>query len=686
MSATTHAGIMPTMSRSHAVPRIGIVIMLALLLAVAFWLRVSRLGALGLVHDEGTQALAVEGILRHGLPRVDSGLVYARNVFFLYVQAASAKIFGLNEFSLRFPSVLFGVVTIPVAYWLGKTLFTWHVGLLAASVLTFSGWEIEMARYARFYTAFQLMYLVSLLCFFRGFMCGERRYRLWFIGASLVTFSTHELGGVLATLFLIPLVLDSYSIRQKFAFGLWALGLAILWVLYRQLELFLRAFGAPLHRVDEVASAAGLYEVVGSLLTRLTGIGVRFYTPKLDSVPNLLQEHPAQMVALGVVAGVATAYLVYRLLRPGDARHALFAIALVWAAFFHLFGLVALMLAGYLVTVVRDARMLLTRELKVAYAVAGVCFIFWSVVAAANPELPLNRAMVEMFDYPRMYRYFFSRFVEGWPVLTLVLCVGSALLLVRSLLDRSDPVPPFLLGGIFLPIIPASLFARAHEARYFFHLYPLVVIVFARVAVQSWAGLAKHLRRGPVWSKGVLAATAAVAALFISQDANPVNAWAITARTHYSERHPVRGVTSWKAYARFHQDLKTPSLYVRARLAPQDTVVAVGQAHMISAYHFYTGRVDYAVWGGAYLRDRRVTEEGKIVGYVTGSEILDSLPGVKEVIERNSSGSTWILGDRLQFLDENSKYPEEMKGYLRTLTRHADYVGLDGQTFAMKVR
>ena len=101
--------MIPAARQHEAYVRAGVMLLLMGLLAAGFWLRVRHLEDLGLVVDEGNQALAVRGILQYGVPKVDSGLIYARAVSFLYAQAASAALFGLNEFSLRFPSVLFGV-------------------------------------------------------------------------------------------------------------------------------------------------------------------------------------------------------------------------------------------------------------------------------------------------------------------------------------------------------------------------------------------------------------------------------------------------------------------------------------------------------------------------------------------------------------------------------------------------
>ena len=65
--------------------RVSVALLVAAILAIGFWLRFKHLGDLGLVVDEGVEILAVEGILKHGLPKFDSGLIYRRALpFSLY--------------------------------------------------------------------------------------------------------------------------------------------------------------------------------------------------------------------------------------------------------------------------------------------------------------------------------------------------------------------------------------------------------------------------------------------------------------------------------------------------------------------------------------------------------------------------------------------------------------------------
>ena len=74
-------------------------------------------------------------------------------VFYLYLVAASQLVFGIGEFSTRFPSALFGVLTVIATYFLAKKLFedfTWkfEIPTIAALLLAISPWHIVASRNA----------------------------------------------------------------------------------------------------------------------------------------------------------------------------------------------------------------------------------------------------------------------------------------------------------------------------------------------------------------------------------------------------------------------------------------------------------------------------------------------------------------------------------------------------------
>jgi hypothetical protein len=61
------------------------------------------------------------------------------------------------------------------------------------------------------------------------------------------------------------------------------------------------------------------------------------------------------------------------------------------------------------------------------------------------------------------------------------------------------------------------------------------------------------------------------------------------------------------------------------------------------------------------------------------------LPDLKKLLETDSSG-IWLLGDYQLLADDNPFYSQSLKRFIRTFINEPDYVGLDNQTFAVKLR
>ena len=97
-------------------------------------------------------------ILEKGFPIFDSGLVYSRAYAFHYIEAFFL-LFGQNEFMARFPSVIFGMLTIILAYFIGKE-YSKSGGLISALFMAVFYLEVFYSRQARFYQLFQLMFFL----------------------------------------------------------------------------------------------------------------------------------------------------------------------------------------------------------------------------------------------------------------------------------------------------------------------------------------------------------------------------------------------------------------------------------------------------------------------------------------------------------------------------------------------
>lgn len=145
-------------------------IILLIILAVAFFLRIANLDInppelFGDELDVGYQAYSLLKTGRdyksHLLPTYLQSFSEWRAPLLMYVTVPFVAIFGLNEWGVRLPSVVFGTLTILLLYYLVYYLSKdKKLSLLAAFFLAISPWHIQYSR-AAFEVAFMLFLIVA---------------------------------------------------------------------------------------------------------------------------------------------------------------------------------------------------------------------------------------------------------------------------------------------------------------------------------------------------------------------------------------------------------------------------------------------------------------------------------------------------------------------------------------------
>jgi 4-amino-4-deoxy-L-arabinose transferase-like glycosyltransferase len=623
---------------------------LSCLVIIGFWLRIHHLGNLGLIVDEGHQALAVNGILQHGYPVLPTGRTYAWNLVFIYLQSAAALVFGVNEFSLRLPGALFGVATIPMTYWFGRTLFNAKAGLLAALLIALSVWEIEVSRYARAYTVYQFFYVLSLVAFYKGFIKGERRWQFLVPPLFVLTYMLTPLGATLLMAFLVPFFVDSTAARTKWT--------AVLCAGLTAGGCFL--YGRGIRFLDSRFSPLAMEGTAGGdlpFLERLRhAIKANFHTPETGLLRELYaRDHRLFLLLCGLLlltVGVLF-YLVYR--DKSERVPGLFALPVIAACYLHQFALAAILFCLYLLISYRNRASLTSAPYLVVYASAALTFRFWSAYAKLHP-LPSFSFARYFWDFPKLHDYLLQWLVQGWPRFSVVTAGGLLLLGHRFFQDRTRGTYLFPVAlGLLLPLFASAIYWPYYVPRYFFHLYPLLVVVFAftlcalGTAVQSRASRpGPDGPRPPGPARRVVEAVALVfLAAVLSQDIYPSQVLAIGNRSYTSPKDPIKASQSWEL---FQQDYQTPGRYVRAHLLPRDTVVVLGASHVASIFYHYIGRVDYVLMlphevdlssPGSFVLG---TGKG-LVYYMTGSAVLQDAPALEHWLSTVRTGRIWILAD-----------------------------------------
>lgn len=114
----------------------------------------------------------------------------------IYLTVPSVLLFGLNEFAVRFPSVIAGTLTVLFTYFLIMELFkssllTTYYSLLASLLLAISPWHIQLSR-AGFEANFATMFIVLGVWLLVSADRYPKRYRIAFLPfvAAMYTFNS----------------------------------------------------------------------------------------------------------------------------------------------------------------------------------------------------------------------------------------------------------------------------------------------------------------------------------------------------------------------------------------------------------------------------------------------------------------------------------------------------------------
>lgn len=638
------------------------------LLVIAAFLRLHRLGALSLQVDEGVQALAVDGWLQHGLPILPSGAVYQRAISFVGLQVASARMFGLDEFALRLPAALFGVGAVLVVFVLGRALCDRRVAWGAAIFIALSAWEIEMSRYARFYTAFQVCYGLAFLSFFKAVTSKAARWWWAFAGFSLAAFTLHELSLALVFCFLIPLFDRAATPRQRFLHLGGAVGFATAWLAYRRLAGPLLAAQAPPHGLLPAASAG---ETVSEGVRLVRGLPP-IYLPDLSALQEAASDFSPGFVLIVALAAVSIGYIIRSDGIHHWARAALLVLAILLGVA-HQFMAAGLVVVAWLGWFATGGRKPWSRPLLIVYAFLAAALLAWTVMLRQYPGESWKELVLSLFGFPNLLQHFVYWFALGWPLL-LVAVVLAGPAVFRRYLQTENPAFLYLVAGIVMPVAAASMFSSYQESRYVFHLYLFLAILFV------W-GLFRV--SDTLTSRGLLQRSrlAVVAAGFLlSSDIGP-RTWAPLIRDYGSHRDRMRSVISWTAYAGFHQDQAGPAIQVRERAGTGDEIAAIGVPHQYNVYRYYAGRLD-VVLGRPGDTDYQRRRDGKIVDWVTGAEVVWD---ADELAARLQGRTGWLLSDDVILRDDVDYFPEGQKLAALRIAGDTTVRGRDGVTVGVRL-
>ncbi|TMM08423.1 MAG: phospholipid carrier-dependent glycosyltransferase, partial [Actinobacteria bacterium] len=145
----------------------AVLIALGALVVLAAVLRFTTLSDQSYWLDESVTALRSNGSFYHMLAAFHRPGGEAQPPLYFVLAWFWARVFGTDEFGLRSLSAVCGVLTVPVAFEVGRTLVNRRVGLVVAALVTVSPAMIWYSQEARAYALFLLLSAVAFLFFVR---------------------------------------------------------------------------------------------------------------------------------------------------------------------------------------------------------------------------------------------------------------------------------------------------------------------------------------------------------------------------------------------------------------------------------------------------------------------------------------------------------------------------------------
>ena len=222
-------------------PRCGHLIVLVVIISLAAVVRIYNLGNKSLWLDEAFSVSSASGEDLLSVTR----LVARKNVphsplYPWFLHCWMKFMAGRSEFLIRFPSALFGILTVSVIYAVATRLFDETTGLLSAMLLAVSPFHAYYSQEVRMYTLLGLATLLSTYCALRYLEHQEARLWIAFVLSSSLSLYVHPYA-VFILLFLAIFVLLLVTTTSQYGgqfkswlFAGWAvIGSFVPWLLVR---------------------------------------------------------------------------------------------------------------------------------------------------------------------------------------------------------------------------------------------------------------------------------------------------------------------------------------------------------------------------------------------------------------------------------------------------------------------
>jgi len=158
--------------KTKSMPLRVFLVALFLVIFLGFSLRFYNLAKESLWIDEGGGVILVaKKPIGHILnPEVDLSISTYHVILHYWMQ-----LFGEKEFAVRFPALIFGVLSIFMIYKVGKIIFNQEIGLLSALILSISPFHVHYSQEAKPYSLLMLLSLASIYYFIKFIKSSDEK-------------------------------------------------------------------------------------------------------------------------------------------------------------------------------------------------------------------------------------------------------------------------------------------------------------------------------------------------------------------------------------------------------------------------------------------------------------------------------------------------------------------------------
>ena len=457
------------------------------------FVRFNGLGSRPLAEDEYFSITSVQYILHKGVPEFPTGGYYVRGLPLQYLQAASVRLFGDNEFAHRLPAALFGVLTLVLTFYYARIFLPWLLALACVAMLAVSGWEIEFSRFSRMYAAFQCITLAFFLAYYYAYFGGRTKLRYLPHALVLVAVLCHELAVFLLPFLFLPLFIDPNALpgatppRNRPLFAVISLLTMLAGLALWQVDSRLRNFHVAQSLPD------GFHPLPSESLGPLAAFTI------LPISGNML----GFFLLIIVLAGC---FLFFRARSEPESvngftkRRAVDVglLLLLLSTVLHLFAL------SVCIGIVLLVRYQLYRNLwrnsgrLALLALSGLTACAWTFYAIYDQSWreqmvarSLPRALrILFFGWPDLYAPTIWPWIHSLPLLTVIFLAALAWHLANQMRGSLTSIlghPMLIILAVFgsIAVIDPIMQPVAKSTRYFYHIYPFMILLIVMACYEA---------------------------------------------------------------------------------------------------------------------------------------------------------------------------------------------------------